>query len=82
MKKPLMKQHSTTPDVTSTRKATARMFYIRKGHIPEWLLMCPEDDLRVTHNRYLRLVWYNEESYIHEEGFEEEWERVNNEYSC
>ena len=76
MSKPLIKPHRMIPDVTTLRKDTARVFYMNKGHIPPWILLCPEEELKGTHDRYLSKVWYNEESYLNEEGFDEEWDRL------
>ena len=52
---------------------TARVFYMVKGHIPNWLAQEPEDDLRKLYHSYINRLWHNEEAYIYEEGFEEEW---------
>ena len=55
-----------------TLKEAYRMFYSVKGHInvtPETALDC--------YNGYFKRRWYNEESAMYEEGFEEEWAKRN-----
>ena len=42
-----------------------RVFWIVKGYIPT------EENARACYDSYCRRIWHNEESWIHEEGFEE-----------
>jgi|TARA_B110000495_G_scaffold113831_1_gene98581 hypothetical protein len=50
-------------------KECYRLLWIVKGHI-NW----PEEDALAMYNSYFKRVWYNEESYIAQEGFAEAWE--------
>lgn len=47
------------------------MFYIVKGH-----LNVTAETIEASYNYYFRRMWNNNEAYIHEEGFEEEYNRV------
>ena len=42
-----------------------------KGHFN-----ASEDTIMAMAPRYFKRLWYNEEAYIREEGFEEAWEKV------
>jgi len=56
-----------------TRKDAYRVFWIVKGHFnttEECILSC--------YDSYFKRCWYNEESYIHEEGFEEAYKATLN----
>lgn len=53
------------------RKEAYRLFWIVKGH-----LNAPEQTILDSYNGYFKRVWYNEEAYIHEEGFEEAWRKL------
>jgi len=55
----------------TNKKEAYRIFWIVKGHFnatEECILSC--------YDNYFKRVWYNEESYIHSEGFEEEWQKL------
>ena len=55
-----------------TLKEAYKMFYSVKGHIntsPDTVYSC--------YDNYFKRRWYNEESYIYEEGFEELWAKRN-----
>lgn len=55
------------------RKEAFRIFWLVKGHFntrEEVILDC--------YDSYFKRVWYNEEAYIHEEGFEEAYEKFYN----
>jgi|TARA_B110000444_G_scaffold180653_1_gene169409 hypothetical protein len=53
------------------RKDAYRVFWIVKGHFnttEECILNC--------YNSYFKRVWYNEESYLYLDGFEEAYEKA------
>lgn len=50
------------------KKEAYRLFWIVKGH-----LNASEQCILDCYDSYFKRVWYNEESYIHEQGFEEAW---------
>jgi hypothetical protein len=45
-----------------------------KGH-----LNVNEETILSSYDGYFKRVWYNEEAYIHTEGFEEEYNKKENE---
>tara|TARA_B000000609_G_C24047417_1_gene279332 strand:+ start:526 stop:714 length:189 start_codon:yes stop_codon:yes gene_type:complete len=47
-------------------KECCRLFWMVKGH-----LNTSEETIRSSYNGYFKRLWYNEEAYIKEEGFEE-----------
>ena len=52
-------------------KEKCRLFYVVKGHI------APNDQTVIdSYDGYFRRMWNNNEAYVHEEGFEEEYNRV------
>lgn len=53
------------------RREANRFFWIIKGHlIPEsW----SDKDVESTYYSYMKRVWHNEESYMHEIGFAQAW---------
>ena len=57
------------------RKDAAKLFFMVKGHIPEWFHMCPTTELHRIREQYMQRLWGNEEAYLHEEGFEEAWKK-------
>tara|TARA_Y200000002_G_scaffold381198_1_gene394561 strand:+ start:1470 stop:1664 length:195 start_codon:yes stop_codon:yes gene_type:complete len=59
-------------DDKPTLKEAYRMFYSVKGHIN----VSPEDALS-CYDGYFKRRWYNEESGMYEEGFEEVWAKRN-----
>ena len=63
--------------VSDLRYRTAKLFYMVKGHVPEWLLDAPDDMLTEIHDQYLKRMWNNAEAYLHEEGWEAYWEDIN-----
>lgn len=56
-------------------KEANRLFWIVKGHlIPQsWSEETTEDMIQ----DYTKRIWYNEEAYLQEEGFEEAWQSLN-----
>ena len=51
-------------------KEAYRLFWLVKGHLNtshQCILDC--------YDSYFKRVWYNEESYVHEHGFEEAWQK-------
>lgn len=51
-------------------KEACRLFWMVKGHLNT------EDHVIVEcYDGYFKRMWYNEEGYTHEEGFEEAWEK-------
>ena len=58
---------------------TAKVFYMVKGHIPDWLKKESEEGLREVHNQYLSRLWGNAEAYYRTDGFEEAWRKFNKE---
>ena len=54
-------------------KETAKLYFMVKGHIPEWLHRSEGDELRAIYNLYLSRLWGNAEAYYRTEGFEEAW---------
>ena len=55
------------------RKSMFKVFWLVKGH-----LNTSEQDIIDCYNSYFNRVWYNEEAYIYEEGFEEAYEKFYN----
>jgi hypothetical protein len=51
------------------RKQANRLNWIIKGTLID--ISWSDDDVEKTYNSYFKRVWGNNESYIHEEGFEE-----------
>ena len=62
---------SNTSPVQSEKhlKQCYRLLWIIKGHIN-----MSEADVLAAYEGYFKRVWYNEESWVSEEGFEEAWE--------
>lgn len=52
------------------RKEAYRLFWIIKRHLKPF----SDKDLENLYNSYFYRAWYNEESYLYEEGFEEAYE--------
>lgn len=48
------------------------MFYMTKGHLD-----ATEETIYSCYWGYFKRAWYNEEFYIHGEGFEEAWKIKN-----
>ena len=48
-------------------KECCRLFWMTKGH-----LNASDDTIRSCYDGYFKRLWYNNEAYIKEEGFEEE----------
>ena len=46
-----------------------RVFWIVKGYI------ATDENAAACYDSYFRRIWYDEESYIYEEGFEEAYEK-------
>ena len=49
-------------------KEAYRLFWMVKGH-----LNAPQSTVLESYNGYFKRMWFNEESYVHMEGFEEAW---------
>ena len=58
-------------------REAARLYWMVKGHIPDWLHDEIDTELEVIINSYTKRMWNNNEAYLHEEGFEEAWEEFN-----
>ena len=58
----------------SERKERYRIFWMVKGHFN-----CSEDTIINSYDSYFKRLWYNEEAYIYEKGFEKAWKNLNNE---
>ena len=55
-----------------TRREIHQVFYMIKGH-------CTDDQTaRECYDSYFKRLWYNEEAYTHEKGFEEVWKKLDN----
>lgn len=55
-----------------TRREIHQVFYMIKGH-------CTDDQTaRECYDSYFKRLWYNEEAYTREEGFEEVWKKLDN----
>ena len=52
-----------------THKEMHRVFWIVKGYIPT------DENAAACYDSYFRRIWYDEESYIREDGFEEAYEK-------
>tara|TARA_Y100001963_G_C6416353_1_gene280736 strand:- start:158 stop:355 length:198 start_codon:yes stop_codon:yes gene_type:complete len=52
-------------------KDAYRCFWMCKGH-----LETSHETIMEMYPGYFKRLWYNEEAYIHAEGFEEAWEAV------
>ena len=50
-------------------KEACRLFWMVKGHINT-----TETVIMECYDGYFNRMWYNSESYVHTEGFEEAWE--------
>lgn len=46
-----------------------RIFYMVKGYIAD------DDTARACYDSYCRRLWYNEEAYLREDGFDEAYEK-------
>ena len=55
------------------RKEAYRLFWIVKGHFN-----ATEQCILDCYDSYFKRVWYNEEAYLHEDGFEEAYQKVIN----
>ena len=51
-------------------KEACRLFWMVKGH-----LNTTETVIMECYDGYFKRMWYNSESYVHTEGFEEAWEK-------
>ncbi len=52
-------------------KFKARIFWMVKGYIPD------DKTVEDSFPGYLKRLWWNEEAYIREDGFEEAWQKRN-----
>jgi hypothetical protein len=50
-------------------KEASRLFWMVKGH-----LNAEDHVIMDCYDGYFTRIWYNEEAYVNEEGFEEAWE--------
>ena len=57
--------------MTVTRREAYRMFWIVKGHFNT-----TEQCIFDCYDGYFRRMWNNNEAYIHEEGFEEAYNKL------
>ena len=57
-----------------TFKDKAKAFWMVKGH-----LRAHKKTIEDCYEGYFKRLWYNEEAYLAEEGFETAWEEWNNE---
>ena len=64
----------------SKLREAARLYWMVKGHIPDWLVDEVDNELDVIITVYTKRMWNNEEAYLHEEGFEEAWEERRTEW--
>ena len=53
------------------RRDRYRLFWMVKGHLD-----VSEETIFACYDGYFKRVWYNEESYTHEEGFEEAYYKI------
>ena len=60
--------------MNTSHKDAYRLFWMIKGH-----LNASEETILNTYDGYFKRVWYNEEAYIHAAGFEEEYNKKENE---
>ena len=69
-----------TRKITSEfRKEANRLFWMAKGHlIPDGY---SDEDIRTVYGQFFKRFWYNNETYIREEGFDQEYGRRNVEES-
>tara|TARA_B100001057_G_scaffold251645_1_gene251892 strand:- start:502 stop:705 length:204 start_codon:yes stop_codon:yes gene_type:complete len=51
-------------------KECCRLFYMVKGH-----LNTSPETIRSSYNGYFKRLWYNNEAYLKEEGFEEVYKK-------
>ena len=65
-----MNGHTRTKAKDSKIKEACRIFYIVKGH-----LNATESTILSCYDGYFKRVWYMEESYYREEGFEEAYNK-------
>lgn len=63
-------KHWTKKMASPSHKEVCRIFYMVKGH-----LGATEKTMRDCYNGYFKRLWYNNETYLKEEGFEEEYEK-------
>lgn len=56
-----------------TFKEKCRVFYIVKGH----LTGVDKETIEQSYDSYFKRLWYNEEAYISQKGFEKEFKRFN-----
>ena len=57
-------------------KECCRLFYMVKGH-----LNTSPETIRSSYNGYFKRLWYNNEAYIKEEGFEEVYKKHLKKYN-
>ena len=55
-------------------KRAARLFYMTKGLIPDWLDSADDQMLDEIIDSYTKRLWGQEEAYLREEGFIIAWE--------
>ena len=58
-------------------REAARLYWMVKGHIPDFLHTSPDNELKQIIDSYTKRMWNNSEAYLHEEGFDEAWEEFN-----
>jgi hypothetical protein len=78
-KKPSDTNGKTTNEISSGitlkfRREAYRRFWMVKGSLACHLWN--DNDIITMHDNYINRLWHNEESYIAEEGFEAEWQKL------
>jgi len=52
-----------------SHKEMARIFWMVKGYFPS------DEMMRKSYDGYVRRLWWNEEAYLREDGFEEAYQK-------
>ena len=52
----------------------AKLYFMVKGHIPEFLRKAPDYELEQIIDGYTKRLWNNEEAYLRVEGFYDAWD--------
>ena len=53
---------------------SAKLYWMVKGHIPDWLRRAPDHELEEIVDSYTKRLWNNEEAYLRLEGFYDAWD--------
>ena len=54
---------------------SAKLYWMVKGHIPDWLRRAPDHELEEIVDSYTKRLWNNEEAYLRVEGFYDAWDK-------